>query len=180
MRGVGWIAALACVVATPSVEARIVRGSGKPTIAFSAKGPSGMSIVGTSSEIIIRDDGKTLSIAVPLKALTTGLALRDKHMREKYLEVERYAVAELVVPRAALKPPGVAPVSADTQGVLKIRDRSRSVPLHYTLKKNGPTILVTGSMRLDIRDYGITVPSFLGVTVKPEIDIAVSFDAKDV
>jgi polyisoprenoid-binding protein YceI len=70
-------------------------------------------------------------------------------------------------------------VSAEARGTMKIHGKTKTVPIRYSAKKNGAVIQVMGSLRLDIRDFGIEVPSFLGVTVKPEVDIAVTFSAKD-
>jgi polyisoprenoid-binding protein YceI len=158
-------------------EARLVRDSAKATVAFTAKAPGGMTIVGSTADLEVRDGGKMVVIVVPLKGLATGIALRDRHMREKYLQVAQYPTAELAVERASLK--GLTP-GADGKGVMKIHGKSRPVTFHYSAKKEGGVIQVVGSTRVDIRDFGIEIPSFLGVTVKPEVDIAVTFAVKDV
>lgn len=38
---------------------------------------------------------------------------------------------------------------------------------------------VRGSVRVNINDHGIAVPSYLGGTVKPDVDVELSFDAND-
>ena len=173
------LAAGAVVALGAPAQARVVQDGTKPAVAFTAKGTGGLTIVGTTSELSIRDDGKTLFITVPLGRLTTGLALRDRHLREKYLHVGQYPNAELSVDRALLKPPVSGAVSAEAKGTLKIHGKTKALSVRYSAKKNGAAIQVMGSLRLDIRDFGIEVPSFLGVTVKPEVDIAVTFSAKD-
>ena len=100
-------------------------------------------------------------------------------MREKYLHVGQYPAAELSLARPQLKPPGASAVSAETSGTMKIHGRSKTVSVRYTARKSGADIQILGFVRLDIRDFGIEVPSFLGVTVKPEVDIAVTFSARD-
>ena len=179
MKRIGRAIALAAVLvlAVPA-HAKLAK-VGKSTVVFAAKGTGGMTIVGTTPELMIRDDGKTLRVTVPLANLTTGIALRDRHMREKYLHVGQYPVAELSVERAQLKPPASGSVSGDASGLMKIHGKSKKLTFHYSGKKNGSAIQVTATARLDLRDYGIEVPSFLGVTVKPEIDLTVTFDAKD-
>jgi len=160
-------------------QARLVQDGTKPAVAFTAKATGGLTIVGTASELSIRDDGKTLLITVPLGRLTTGIALRDKHLREKYLHVGQYPSAELSVDRSLLKPLTSGAVSAEARGTMKIHGKTKALSVRYSAKKNGAAIQVMGSLRLDIRDFGIEVPSFLGVSVKPDVDIAVSFGAKD-
>ena len=57
-------------------------------------------------------------ITVPLANLSTGIGLRDHHMKEKYLEVQKYPSATLTIARSALKFPRRAsrllPTSAGT------------------------------------------------------------------
>lgn len=174
--------ALALVLATVApgtpVHAKLSR-VGAATVVVAAKATGGVNILGTTPELLLKDDGKTVLATVPLARLTTGIALRDKHMREKYLEVARYPNAELSVERARLKPPTSGPVSADAAGTMTIHGRSKRIVFHYSAKRAGATIQVTATARLDLRDYGIVVPSFLGVTVKPEIDLTVTFHAQD-
>jgi hypothetical protein len=53
------------------------------------------------------------------------------------------------------------------------------VKLKYEAKRSGAGYAVAGSVRLNITDFGIQQPSYLGVSVKPEVDIAVKFNALD-
>jgi polyisoprenoid-binding protein YceI len=162
----------------PRAHAKLTR-VGSATVVFAAKATGGVNILGTTPELALKDDGKTVLATVPLARLTTGLALRDKHMREKYLEVARYPNAQLSVERAHLRSPTSAPVSADAAGLMTIHGRSKRIVFHYAARRAGATIQVTATARLDLRDYGIVIPSFLGVTVKPEIDLTVTFAAED-
>jgi polyisoprenoid-binding protein YceI len=165
--------------ATSLAGAKLAKVGDRAAVSFAAKGPAGMTIVGKTSDLLLRDDGKIVSVSVPLKNLTTGIGLRDQHLREKYLQVDQFPSAELSVDRGSLTPPAASAVSLDAKGVMKIHGKTKTVVFRYTAKKNGQVIEVTGSIRLNIQDYGIPIPSFLGVTVKPDIDIAVSFAAKD-
>ena len=99
-------------------------------------------------------------------------------MRDKYLQVGQFPAAELTVDRSVLKAPGSGAVSGDAKGQMKIHGKVKTVTIHYAAKKSGDAIQVMGSTNLDIRDFGIDVPSFMGVTVKPDVSIAVTFDAK--
>src|SRR5579863_3203967 len=74
-------------------------------VSFAASGPAGMSIEGTTSELTVADQGDNIVITVPLANLTTGISLRDRHMRDKYLEVQKFPTATLTVARSALKLP---------------------------------------------------------------------------
>ncbi len=99
-------------------------------------------------------------------------------MRDKYLEVGKYPSAELVVPKSALRIPTNAETSGDATGTMKLHGRTKSVSFHYFARPDGSVIHVAGTVRVNIRDYGIDVPSYLGVTVKPDVDVEVHFGAQ--
>lgn len=145
-------------------------------VTFQASGPAGLKIEGSTTELNVSDDGATLSIDVPLANLATGIALRDHHMKEKYLEVPKYPSATLLVARSALKlpSPGGA-VELDVPGMLKLHGQSHAVTVHYDAKGDGGALAAHGKFRLNMGDFGITVPTYLGVTVKPDVDVTASF-----
>ena len=59
-------------------------------VEFEAAGPAGMKIEGTTTDLNVSTTAGTSSSTVPLANLSTGIALRDQHMKEKYLEVPKY------------------------------------------------------------------------------------------
>jgi YceI-like domain len=155
-------------------EAKLAGSGGE--VSFTALGPGGLKIVGTTKELSVKDDGSSVTIVVPLNNLDTGIGLRNKHMREKYLEVDKYPNAELSVSRATLK---FADGSGSAPGTMKIHGQSKPVTFNYTAKKSGSSFSVDGSVHLNMKEFGIEVPSYLGVTVKPEVDVTTKFTAID-
>lgn len=174
------VASVAGVAMLPSAaDAQFVR-SGAPDVSFKASGPAGFKIEGKTSDLSVVDGANTLSVTVPLVALATGIELRDRHMREKYLEVQKYPQAELSVPRASLKIPTAGQETSDeTQGTLRLHGQTHPVKFNYRAKRSGDSFAVQGTMRVNMNEYGINVPSYLGITVKPEVEVAVKFDAVD-
>ncbi len=164
----------------PSLADAQLQRTGSPDVSFSAAGPAGFSIVGKSNTLAVVDTAQTLSVTVPLAPLTTGISLRDKHMKEKYLEVQKYPDAELQVPRSAISfPESGKESSADVDGTLKLHGQTHPVRFHYRAKRDGSAYSVQATMHVNMNEYGIAVPSYLGVTVKPDIEISVKFDAVD-
>jgi polyisoprenoid-binding protein YceI len=160
-------------------DAKVTR-TGTPQVAFHASGPAGMKIVGTTSDLDVDDQGPNVVIKVPLRNLTTGISLRDDHMRNKYLQVGRYPNAELTIDRSALRlPSGNGSASGDAAGSMAIHGKTKTVNVHYTVARGGGALHVGGTTHLDLRDYSIDVPSYLGVTVKPDIDVEVQFTATE-
>jgi len=162
-----------------SADAKLAR-TGTPQVAFHASGPAGMKIVGQTSDLDVDDQGAKIVIKVPLRNLTTGIALRDDHMRNKYLQIGSFPNAELSVDRASIRfPTGDGTSSGDTTGTMAIHGKTKNVSFHYNVARTGGSLHVGGTTKLDIRDYGIDVPSYLGVTVKPDIDVEVQFTATE-
>lgn len=119
-------------------------------------------------------------VTLPLASLTTGIALRDKHMREKDLEVAKYPEAQLKVPRDALVFPSANnPASRTLDGHITIHGRTRPTSFHYKASRSGDVFRVAGSVRLDMTDHGIAQPSFMGVKVAKDVNVDVRFEAKD-
>ncbi len=169
---------VAAVLVPTFADAKLGGASG-PQVTFTAVGPAGLKIEGKSNELSVSEDGTNVTIAVPLGNLKTGIDLRDKHMREKYLEVAKYPNAELSVPRASLKVPASGSASGAAQGTMKIHGKTKSVTFNYTASRSGAKFDVAGDVHVNINDYGIEVPSYLGVTVKPDVAITVKFSAVD-
>lgn len=166
------IALFGFLVATP-VDAAISRGR-EAAVSFSASGPGGLKIEGKTAEIAASEAGGKIHFAVPLAHLDTGIELRNKHMRDKYLEVGKFPNAELVVDRSALKAPADGQDSSGSlPGTMTIHGQTRPVNVAYKAHRAGAAYQVSGTVHLDIREFGIVVPSYLGVTVKPEVEVAV-------
>ena len=170
--------ALASTVAI-SADAKITR-TGTPAVAFHASGPAGMKIVGSTNDLDVDDQGAKIVIRVPLRNLATGISLRDDHMRNKYLQVGTYPNAELTIDRSSIHfPNGDGTGSGDAPGSMAIHGHSKNVTFHYVLARASGTLHVQGTVALDVRDYSIDIPSYLGVTVKPDIDVEVQFTATE-
>lgn len=151
-------------------------GASDARVSFQASAPAGMKIEGTTTELAVSDDGGNVVITVPLANLATGIGLRDRHMKEKYLEVQKYPNAVLTLARSALKvPAGGGQTSADAPGTLLLHGQARPVSVHYEARGDATALDVKGAFHINMNDYGITVPVYLGVTVKPDVDVTASF-----
>ena len=166
------------LVALVSVAPLLLAGveASAPKVTFSCTGPGGLHIDGTGSELQVKEAAGALVVTVGLDNLTTGIGLRDTHMKEKYLETQKYPTAELSVPRSGLQFPAEgATVEATAEGTLTIHGTAKPVSVHYKASRKGSSVDVQGEVRINMNDYGITTPSYLGITVKPPVDISVTF-----
>ncbi|HEX2679269.1 MAG TPA: YceI family protein [Polyangiales bacterium] len=160
------------------VASASITGASKADVKFTAVGPAGLHIVGESEALQVRDDAKSLVVVAALDALATGIGLRDRHMKEKYLEVPKYPNATLSVDRAALRFPAAGgKVSGDAQGDLTLHGKTKRVPFHYDVRADAGGFEVDGTMKVTMTDFGIEAPSYMGMHVKPEVEVQVHFHA---
>jgi hypothetical protein len=162
-----------------AAHAKLSRVAG-PEVSFTLIGPAGMKIVGTGNDLRVGDDGQAVKVSVPLASMKTGISIRDKHMHEKYLQTPNYPTAELQVPRSNLKIlGGGGTVNQEAAGTLLLHGKTRPVTFRYAGSREGSKVKVRGTMHINMNDFGIEVPVYLGVTVKPDVDVVAQFDVSD-
>lgn len=123
----------------------------------------------------VSDDGTNVTVVVQLGNIATGIGVRDRHTK-KYLEVSRFGSAQLQVPRASLNFNGG---SGEAKGMLTIHGQTKPASFTYTANKNGTSYSVKGATHIQLTNFGIEPPSHMGVSVKNDVDIEVSFTAVD-
>jgi len=172
-------ASLAVLLLAVPLLAAATRLTGEPSAGFHGRGPGGFGVDGKTNQLRVEDDGTTLKITVPLAGLQTGIGLRDRHMREKYLQVDKYPDAVLEVPWSGVKLPGDGQTGEGTApGKMTIHGKTKDVQVKYRIARTGTRYQVTGNVPLNLKDYDIEVPSYMGVTVQPNIETSASFTAE--
>lgn len=151
--------------------------TGEPDVAFKGKAV-GMKLVGRTKDLTCKDQGQKLVFEVNLDSLKTGIELRDKHMTEKYLETAKYPKATLTLDKSQLVLPASGNQKGDLKAKLKIRGTTKEVPVTYEIRATKAGYTIKATMPVNYKDFGIEVPSYMGVTVKPDLDVEVAFQAK--
>lgn len=172
---------LATLLSASPAEAAL-KVTGKPKVTFFAEGsPGALDIEGKGSVLALADDGTTLTFTVPWDSISTGIDLRDDHMKSKYLHVGQFPTATLAVPKAEVKLP--ADSSAATTGTVAAQFTAhgvtRPVQVNYTINLTKVGYRVVARFDYNASDHGIEVPSYLGVTVSPAQKAEVVFDMVD-
>jgi polyisoprenoid-binding protein YceI len=163
-----------------AAEAKLAKSSDPASAVFHAVGPAGLKIDGRTADLAVSDDGTHVVVTVQLGNLDSGVSLRNKHMREKYLEVGKFPTAKLTVARNALQFPAAgARAQGSAPGTLALHGQSKPVTFKYDVNNAGGTYKVTGTVTVNLGNFGIEEPSFLGATVKPDVSVEVTFAATD-
>jgi polyisoprenoid-binding protein YceI len=164
LQRLGLAAASLIFVTTGAAERTAHSGASDALVDFEASGPAGLKITGSTPEL------------TETAKLTTGINLRDQHMREKYLEVPKFPVTTLTIARGSLTlPTDGHKTEGDVQGTLSLHGQTRPISVHYDITSQGGALVSHGKFRIDMNAFGITVPTYLGVTVKPSVDVSASF-----
>lgn len=139
--------------------------------------PSALKIHGKASgpEAKLELDGAKLTgtAEFQMNKLTTGINLRDQHMKEKYLQVDQHPKARLTLLDAAVDPAFASNLSNEGEkpfkGRLQLHGQERDVEGTYSAKDG----LVQAKFRIKLTDFGIEIPSYLGITVAELVDVNV-------
>jgi polyisoprenoid-binding protein YceI len=118
------------------------------------------------------------SLAVDLRTLDTGISLRNDHLREKYLEVDKApGYDKAVLSEIDLK--GLKPDAPDGKGAfsgsLTLHGVKKTVTGPVEVRKAGTGLRVKASFPVNLSDYNISEPSYLGVGVKNTVQVEVTF-----
>jgi polyisoprenoid-binding protein YceI len=123
-----------------------------------------------------------LDFYVDLNTLDTGIGLRDKHMRDNYLETEKYPFAEFtgkITPIPSLTTGTKSPVTA--VGKFKIHGVEREIEVKGTLSKNAKGELeLEAGFEVLLSDYKIPLPKlvFYELAENQEVSIKATLKPK--
>ena len=142
------------------------------TVKFEAVGPAGLKINGESGGIRASETSGKVTLTAPMTEFHTGIGLRDKHLRNA-LEADKHKDATLVVDRSAIKlPQGGESASGAASGALTLHGVTKPAKFTYTITKSGDGYKVHAEFQVNIQDYQIKKPCYLGVCVEDVVKIA--------
>jgi polyisoprenoid-binding protein YceI len=119
-------------------------------------------------------------LTVDLRTLDTGIELRNHHMRDTYLEVGKGAGYDTAV----LSDIHLGDIDAATfQGrtpftaTLLLHAARKPVGGDADIKREGSDVRVAARFSVRLDEFGIEPPRYLGVGVKNEVQVSISFVA---
>lgn len=155
---------------------------GKPKVGFHAAGsPGALDIDGTTSNLVMADDGQNLTFTVKLATLTTGIDLRDEHMRNTYGQSSVFPDLIVSIPKASVTFPTEvgADQSGTSTGTFTAHGVSQPVTVNWNVRKSKTGWRVTADFAFNVGNHGISIPSYLGITVDPAMKAAITIDLID-
>jgi polyisoprenoid-binding protein YceI len=158
---------------------------GKSAVEFLATGtPSAVKIRGKTTEeqplkgkFAVQGGKLNGTVTLGLTSLDTGIELRNKHMKEKYLEVEKFPTAEFTMTQLELPSAFTGKeAKADSlpfTGELLLHGVKKPVKGTATAEKNADKMNMKFQFTVKMTDFGIQVPNFLGIKVAEEVQVSV-------
>jgi len=128
---------------------------------------------GTSNALngLVDLEKRTIDFYIDLNTLRTGIALRDEHMRETYLETKKYPFAEFTGTLS-----GYNPARKDTQNVVVVGDftihgvkKARTIPGRLFVAANH--IYVEARWDVKLSDHNIAIPKVLFLKLADQQDV---------
>ena len=130
-----------------------------------------------AGDLAVAGDSQTVqgALTVDLQTLETGIGLRDRHLKDNYLEVDKgpaYAEAKLQDIR-------VERLDGKTtfKGMLTLHGQKREVTGTAQIKQDGNGYRMQASFPLKVSDFQIPEPTYLGVGVADEVIVRVNLNA---
>ncbi len=151
-------------------------------IEFEAVGrPSMMKVRGKAAEttgtLSIENGAALGSFTLDLTHLDTGISLRNQHMKEKYLEIQKFPRAILTL-KPILLPEGWQigkTLEGPFQGILNLHGVERNIEGQFKIAANSE---IQTQFEIKLSDFKIDIPSYLGVTIADTVKVSTIFSAR--
>ena len=116
----------------------------------------------------------SVQVSINVDALDTGVSLRNKEMRERFLQTDKFGTATFKSV-SVVGPPSVAlnqPVDVSVTGDLTLHGVTKrmTISVRVVLIPDG-RIHATSSFKIHMPDFGISVPHNLLVTVNDDVPV---------
>ena len=150
--------------------------------------PSMIKIKGKGAQVLGQAtiEGKVLNgeLKLDLDQFDTGIEMRNKHMKEKYLETgkpeNKFAVLQLKKFDGidSLTSSNGEKKSVPFEGTLTFHGVKKDVSGTTDLKWKDNTFDGVSNFKVKLSEFNVGIPSFAGVTVAEDVDVTVNFKGK--
>jgi polyisoprenoid-binding protein YceI len=120
-------------------------------------------------------------LSVDLATIDTGIALRNQHLRENYLQIAKGAGFD----KAVLTEIRLSEANGEGfegtsgfAGTLRLHGVSRPVAGTAEVRRQAPGVRISATFPLTLTDFGIEPPQYMGVGVGNKLIVKVVFVAK--
>ncbi|MBK7105699.1 MAG: YceI family protein [Ignavibacteriae bacterium] len=116
-----------------------------------------------------------LHFEVDLRTLDTGIGLRNRHMRENYLETDDYPMAAYSGKIVKSEKISENKFKVNLNGEMNIHGVNKKQNIEGIVEFIGDEIKVTTNFNVKLSDHKIEVPSLMFVKIDENMDLHVNF-----
>lgn len=117
---------------------------------------------------------------VDLRTLDTGIGLRNRHMRENYLETENFPFAKYSGKIVSTKKLSDNKIEVSVEGEMDVHGVKLPQNITGTITVNGDVLTIESEFIVKLSDHEIEVPSLMFMKIDEDMQLIVSFKLKKV
>jgi hypothetical protein len=110
-------------------------------------------------------------IQADLRSITTGIKLRDKHLKENYLSVGDSPFATVTLSPFSL-PKASGQTALEVPSELRMKGKTHSYAAKLRCSNLGAVTCSLSGYKIRLENHAIVPPSFLGAKVDPEVTVS--------
>lgn len=115
----------------------------------------------------IVDDKLSGEVSVDLNTFHTGMKFRDRHLYSKVFNIEKFPVATLILQALSM-------AESDFTGTLQFHGIKKEIKGKQKFSKTNIDWNYQIEFKVDMSDFGIAPPDFLGMKMNPEVRVEVN------
>lgn len=104
-----------------------------------------------------------------LDKLSTGIKLRDEHVKDNYLEIKKYPEAKFTLNKVKVT------TTFEASGIMSLHGVDRDVKWSCQSAKSSEIRKISCVSKISLTDFNMKIPSYLGVTVAKDVKLKVTF-----
>jgi polyisoprenoid-binding protein YceI len=121
-----------------------------------------------------------LYFEVDLNALDTGIGLRNRHMRENYLETDQYPITHFKGKMMSSDAVNDTTVSVEARGDIFIHGVEKPLTVMANLIKKPDGYRIKANFIVKLSDFQIEVPSIMFYKIDENMDLQLDFYVKEI
>jgi polyisoprenoid-binding protein YceI len=115
---------------------------------------------------------------VELNGLDTGIGMRNRHMREIYLETDKFPYAHFTGEIVSVDTAANGAFTISTSGRFFIHGKEQQVTILGLVSPEGDHYRVRSKFEVKLPDYGIKVPTLMFLKISETIELELDFALK--
>lgn len=125
----------------------------------------------------VKEQAASGRFEVETASFTTDIALRDNHLREKYLKTKEHPKARFILEPVSLPADWKPGQDVKTKFTGRMNLVGVTKPISGEISVEGASMKTEAKFPLKLSDFGIEAPKYMGLTVNDVVNVEVSVPA---